>query len=640
MKLNRLTLFLSLLLVFSVFVSAKVEKDYYIFPVNPGKRNYLSGNFCELRSSHMHAGLDIKVGGVVGAPVHAAADGYVSRIKISWGGYGNALYLQHPNGTTTVYAHLDEFSDKITKYVREAQYRKKSFEIELFPGEGMQVSQGEVIGKAGNSGSSGGPHLHFEIRDANQVPLDPLQYRFSEIVDNIPPYVRKVALVTLDKEARINGQFGRFEFTVHDRGSYYEVAEEIDVYGEIGIEVSAFDKADGVRNVYGVTASEMLLDGEPQFAYHTDKVSFSDTKNIHVHTNYEERYRQNRTFFKLFVDDGNDLPIYKTGSNKGKLLIRDEARHEVDIKLTDHYQNSTELKLSLRGKQPQPGEQLRVRYFSKPYSDKNYHLRGNVLQLFAPLQKSPEGMQAGRPLTFYANRMSYDQAPDYLVNDVAVYLWDLRKGTPDSVKMAEQTQSLGIKMRVPSGNAFSFYQPEMDVYFSKYSLFDTLYLSTRYAEEAGREIFGLHEDHTPLRGSVTIKLKPRVLPAGPKEKMSVYRISSSGKLAYEGGEWKGNDIQFSARSFGDFVLAADTLAPVITPLNVSTSQLKFKIEDQLSGIKAYDLYINGEWVLMHYDYKWKVIWTARDDRRVPLKGDFKLVVTDNAGNRMAFEGRI
>lgn len=640
MKSNRLTSTLVSLLIFTLFFSAKIEKDYYLFPVNPGKRNYLSGNFCELRSSHMHAGLDIKVGGVVGAPVYAAADGYVSRVKIGWGGYGNALYLQHPNGTTTVYAHLHEFNDKIKKYVRDAQYRQESFAIELFPGEQLKVEKGEVIGKAGNSGSSGGPHLHFEIRDANQVPMDPLQFNFTEIVDNIPPYVRKVALVTLDKDARINGQFGRFEFTVRDRGSYYEVAEEVEAYGTIGVEVAAFDRANGVRNVYGVTAAELRLDGEPQFAYLTDKVSFSDTKSIHVHANYEERYRQNRTFFKLYVDDGNTLPIYDTGRHGGKLRITDESAHNIDVKLTDHYRNSTRLKLRLRGDRPREGEQLKRRYFSKPYADKNFHQRDNVLQLFAPVAQSPEGIHEGGTATFFANRRAYDQGPAYLVNDVAVYLWDLRKGTPDSIKIADQTEKLGIKMRVPSGNAFSFYQPEMDIYFPGYALFDTLYLRTRYDVEADREIFGLHEDHTPLKANISVKLKPRMLPPGPKNKISVYRISSSGQLGYEGGEWKGNNITFKTRSFGDFVLAADTVAPVITPLKVGRSQLKFKIEDQLSGIESYDLYVNGKWVLMDYDYKWDVVWTNTDDKRVPLRGDYRLVVTDNAGNRNTYEGRI
>lgn len=641
MKLNSFTLFLSSILILTLFVSSKVEDDYYIFPVNPGKRNYLSGNFCELRSSHMHAGLDIKVGGVVGAPIHAAAHGFVSRIKISTGGYGNALYLQHPNGTTTVYAHLHEFNDNIAQYVRDAQYKNESFEIELFPGKDeLKVERGEVIGKAGNSGSSGGPHLHFEIRDANQVPLDPLKYNFEEVVDKVPPYVRKVALVTLDKDARINGQFGRFEFTVRNAGDGYEVSEPIDVQGLIGVEVAAFDRANGVRNVYGVTSAELLLDGEPQFSYLTDKMPFSVTKNIFVHVNYEERYRQDRTFFRMYLEDGNTMPIYETGKNQGKLLIRDDQKHEVDISLRDHYGNKSSLALNLQGKPQIPENEFKVRYFSKPYRDQNYHVRGNVLQLYVPVEKSPEGIYQRKLAKFYANRMNFEEAPAYVVNDVAVYLWDLRQGRPDSVDVCGETERLAIQMKVPSGNAFSFYQPEMDVYFPKYSLFDTLYLTTSYDRYDEQEIFSLHKEHTPLRGNVEVKLKPRSLPEGPREKISVYKMSGSGDLGYEGGKWHGNNISFYTRSFGDYVLATDTVAPVIRPINVSSRQLKFTIEDKMSGIKSFDAYVNGEWVLMNYDYKWDVIWTNRDDQRVPLQGDLKIVVTDNVGNEKVYEGRI
>ncbi len=642
MKLNKLTVLLSLLFISILFVSSTPsDEDYYIFPINPGQRNYLSGNFCELRSSHLHAGLDIKVGGVVGAPVHAAAAGYISRIKISWGSYGNALYLQHPNGTTTVYAHLDEYSEEIARYVREAQYKSKSFDIELFPDkEDLTVKRGEIIGKAGNSGSSGGPHLHFEIRDGNQVPLDPLQYNFSEIVDNTAPYVRKVALVTLDKDSRINGQFGRFEFPVRSDGNRYEVSENINVHGKIGVEIAAYDRADGVRNVYGVTSTEMMFDGEPQFSYLTDKLAFSYAKDIHVFTNYEERYRQDRTFYRLYVADGNDLPFYKTDKNKGKLLIKDDKQHQVDIKLIDHYKNSSSLRISMKGSKPEAERNFKVQYFGKPYNNKNYHIRGNVLQLYVPVEKDPEGVYQRKLAKFYADRRDFEAPPAYIVNNVAVYLWDLREGTPDSVDLCGKIEKLPIKMKVPAYNAFSFYQPEMDIFFPKSALFDTLYLTTGYQVTANREVFMIHEDNTPLRSSINVKLKPRMMPSGPKQKIHVYKLSNSGDLGYEGGEWNGNVISFNTRSFGDYILAADTIPPVVKPVNVSARQLKFKIEDKMSGIKSYDVYVNDKWVLMKYDYKWDVIWSDSQDDKAVLSGNYKLIVKDNVGNETVLEGKI
>ena len=634
MKLSRV---LVLLVIPVLFASVGFENDeYYLFPIKPGERNYLSGNFCELRSSHLHAGLDIKVGGVVGAPVHATADGYINRIKISYGGYGNALYIQHPNGTISTYAHLNNFNDQIQEYVKKAQYQKKSFTIELFPQKNeLAVKRGQVIGKAGNSGSSGGPHLHFEIRDANQRPMDPLKFGFKEIVDRVPPYVRRIALTTMDEDARINGQFGRFEFSLKEENGRYIVSEPIDVRGTIGVEVAAFDKATGVRNVYGVKETELNLDGERQFLCQMDKFSFSQAKNIHVHANYEERYRQNRTFFRLYVADGNTLPFYSTNAQKGKITINDDQAHQALIKLSDINGNTSQVKFTLQG-QPKSDERLKVGYFNKPYSNQNFHVRGNVLQVFTPVNKSPEGIYERKLAKFYAERRILEEPPAYIVNDVAVYLWNLNQGIPDSVDVCGDVSTLGIKVRVPSRSAFSFYQPRMNVTFPKSALFDTLFLQMNYQQEANRELFRIHQDNVPLRQSMQVLLKPRQFPEGPRDKMSVYRIDSKGNLGYEGGSWKGNNISFRTRTFGDFMLEVDTIAPVITPLSISPSRLRFKIEDVTSGIREYEAYVNGEWLLMHYDYKRELIWSDRMDDSKPLEGEVKVKVRDMVGNENVF----
>lgn len=198
---------------------------------------------------------------------------------------------------------------------------------------------------------------------------------------------------------------------------------------------------------------------------------------------------------------------------------------------------------------------------------------------------------------------------------------------------------MGIKMRVPSQNSFSFYQPEMDVFFPKYALFDTLYLKTYYKVEVGREVFSIHEDNVPLKKSINVKLKPRMIP-GSKKRTAVYALTSSGSLRYKGGSWNGNIISFNTSSFGDFVLAEDTIAPVVTPLNIGSSSLKFKIDDVLSGINSFDVYVDGKWVLMHYDYKRQLIWSERLDKSVPLKGDVRLVVKDNVGNETVYTAKI
>jgi len=150
------------------------EDDKYRLPLNLPIS--LSGNYGELRSTHFHSGIDLRVGGVSGAPVYSAMDGYISRISVSPVGYGHALYICHPNGTTTLYGHLMNFTPNVAKWVEEMQYSKRSFQVNLYPDSlKFPVKKGELIGNAGNSGSSGGPHLHFEIRETQrQIPLNPV----------------------------------------------------------------------------------------------------------------------------------------------------------------------------------------------------------------------------------------------------------------------------------------------------------------------------------------------------------------------------------------------------------------------------------------------------------------------------------
>src|SRR5690606_36693228 len=202
---------------------SQIEKGYYLFPIKPGERNYLAGNMSEIRPNHFHTGLDIKTDGRQGLPVHAAADGFVQRMKISSFGYGNILYLRHNNGQITVYAHLREFAPALAKYIREEMYQAQKNELELYLDETtFPVKKGDVIAYSGNTGSSGGPHLHYEIRDSLDRAIDPLKFEFKEIVDNTPPTITKIAVSPLNIGSRINGKFEREEFSVHyDGGEFY-----------------------------------------------------------------------------------------------------------------------------------------------------------------------------------------------------------------------------------------------------------------------------------------------------------------------------------------------------------------------------------------------------------------------------------
>ena len=199
-----MTFFKPFLLIVILLVNQNVLAQKYTPPFD--FKMLLSGTFGELRSNHFHSGIDIRTQGVEGHKVKAIADGYISRIKISTSGFGKAIYITHPRtGHTSVYAHLQKFSSKIDGIVKKEHYKQESFEIDFFPNkDALQIKQGEIIALSGNSGGSGGPHLHFEIRDTkSEHPINPLQFGF-DITDNMAPVLEKLKIYAFDTTL-ING---------------------------------------------------------------------------------------------------------------------------------------------------------------------------------------------------------------------------------------------------------------------------------------------------------------------------------------------------------------------------------------------------------------------------------------------------
>lgn len=631
--------FVQLLILFIITVSPFAflfaqsnQQDYYIFPIRPGEVNHLSGNMGELRSTHFHSGIDIKTGGVVGLPVHAAADGYISRIKMSAWGYGNALYVLHPNGETTVYGHLQRYAEDIANYVREAQYKDKTFEIELFPEKDrFPVSQGEIIGYSGNTGGSGGPHLHFEIRDKNQEALNPLKYNFEEIRDNIAPEIKSVALVTLEKDARVNNLFGRFEFDIERSGASYTLKEPVAVHGKIGIEVLGYDQANGASNRNGIAKIETYLDNQLVFRQHIAKFAFNETRDILVLYDYPTYKKTGRRFYKLFVDDGNQLPFYQVAKENGTITLQDSSTHEVVVNFWDSYENKSTLRFKIFNVLPSPvvatalaGEENLN--FSEVY--------GNVLKVSSLLKDGKENMAA-----IYANRLVYEQKPDYRLSPNAVYLWDLQRGLPDSILIGNETWKFNFRAMVPSQSTFRLFTPHADIYFPRKSLFDTLYIQTSYWQDGEKEVFGISEDLFPLQRNIAVTLKPKLAYAN-KKRTHIYRINSPGNYIFEGGEWQNEQIKFNTRTFGDYTLLTDTLPPEVKPLKLSKEKIEFVIADELSGIYSYETFVDGEWLLMHYDYKRNLIWSDRLHKDTPLNGELVLKVKDQAGNEYVFTTKL
>ncbi len=613
-----------LFVVFSLTAIAQTPKkgDYY-FPIRPGEINYLSGSMGELRANHFHAGIDIKTGGVEGLPIYAAADGYVSRIKISTGGYGNAIYIQHPNSTTTVYAHLLSYNDEIATYIRKHQYENQSFEIELFPEiDEIKIKRAQQIGLSGNSGSSGGPHLHFEIRDKNQDVLNPLHFGFSEIKDKIPPTVDKIAFVPFKDDSRINHQFSRQEYALFRSNNTYTLNKSIQAHGTIGIQILAYDRLDGAANKNGISCIDMEVNGEEVFYYNISKFSFNDTRNILAHIDYKNNKQTGQRFQKLYVDHGNKLPAYRFGKNGGKLDIEAGKEYQVTINMWDSYNNHSKINLKIIGVEP-----LSLIKTEKTTVDKmsKFEAVGKLLKISATMDPAKPSIEV------YANQMIYDVAPIYAINNEGVYLWNTVAGLPDSVKTYTGAIYPDYKAFIPSNKPYKFENDLMDIDFANDALFDTLLLSVGYTKQKNQEYYTIGEPFVPLRKFVYVTLKPQIK-YDLKSKSGVYSINDKGDVSYIGGEWRGDNIRFGTRDFGRFTILADTVPPKIVPAKVTPESMSFYISDDLSGIKDFEVKVNGEWVLMNYDYKKKLIWSEKLDPTKPFKGDVVLTVTDQSGN--------
>jgi len=624
LKLNRL-LIKSLLLLCVAAPSALaqyegIEKDFFKFPIQPDKVNFLSGTMGELRATHFHAGLDIKTNGKQGLKVHAAAGGYISRIRVAKGGYGNSVYIKHANGTSTVYAHLQKFNVTLAKYVLGKQYQKESFEVDLFPQKNeFKVKQGEVIGLSGNSGSSSGPHLHFEIRNSKQEVLDPLRFGFQQIRDNIAPIPLRVALKTMDVDSRINGQFGRFEFKLEKWGNEFVIKDSIHAFGKIGVEILAHDKLDGATNRNGIPIVNLFNNGEEIFSQNIDNVKFSKQKQVLIHTNYQVQKTSRRRFNKLYIDDGNTLEYYHN-EDKGFLNISNDSTNNLSIQLIDSYNNERLIKLVIKG--AEINEKINT-LISPP---KPYEVQDNTLVLTRPVEDSDL-----KNITIYSKDNSRVLGPTYSNQNHHIYLWDLRKGLPDSVTIGNHSMEIMFNTMVPSNIPHTYSGDSYSLIFNNKSFFDTTYIQSRHFVEKGVEILEIDNHNQPVKRSFGIQFKT-LLTYDSLNRYRIFDINNSKNPSFIGGVWDNGVISFSVRGSGKYALLLDEEKPTIKEISRTETRISFRIKDKKSGIKEFRAEIDGAWILMNYDSKRNLIWSERLNKKAPLKGNFMLKVLDNAGN--------
>ena len=309
----------------------------------------LSGTFGEFRSSHFHYGLDVTTNKKPGYNVYSIDSGSIVRINVSTSGYGKVLYISHPNGLTSIYAHLKEFSPKIQEYIKTQQYLNKSYSVQKFFNNGeMKVNKGDLIGYTGNTGGSSGPHLHFEIRDTkSQNPINPLSFNY-KYDDSNRPIIKSLYVFDEDDSFKKDNP-KKYEIKKINDSLY--IADKIIYSNKIGIGIEVYDrqsKNNYNRNV--VYEVKMFLDSVLNFSYKMDKINIDESVFRKIFYDYSLLKTKKKRIQKVYYPPNSKLNFLNHNVNTGIFESSDKDEKDILLEVSDWNNNKTYLNFKIEGK--------------------------------------------------------------------------------------------------------------------------------------------------------------------------------------------------------------------------------------------------------------------------------------------------
>ena len=641
-----------------LFPPANYPQDYFRNPLDIPMS--LAANFGELRPNHYHMGLDIRTQHRENLPVYAAADGYVARVEIEPAGFGQAIYICHPNGYTTVYGHLNQFFPALAAYVHEQQYRQQSWSVDLaIPPALFPVRKGEFIAYSGSTGGSQGPHLHFEIRlTAGDINLNPLLFGLP-VPDGTPPTILRLAWY--DRNQGIYEQTPHILPVRRNAGPHAGAAARAGTVSRaasrtrsatpatattpataatadwsitpsllvvptpvISFALSAFDSQSGSTNPNGIYGASLYIDNDAVIGFRMDSISYDHTRNINAHIDYKTRQTGGPFLQQLFFLSGYPAPsIYRsvmliddaapasgdpaaaTHPCTGVLHLDDGRIHDIRIVVTDTHGNASELRFQV---QYRPGPAA---------TDIPVTTAAGIPVTTAT--GIPVTAAAGSPLPAAGKKFYPGMVDGLETEDCAFYLGE--KSLYDSVVIDAAVSGYprsGLSLPGGVSAVYSIGAPWIP-------LLDPVLVRLRLTGKFSPGI----GDKPPAAADLL-----------PVAASSVVMVCFKGsEKDVKQPEWKDGWASARFREFGNFQLVADTIAPVITPIGPlegadlgHASRIAFNIKDNLGTLRNFRAELDGAWLCFTNDKGLAYIYTF-DEHCPPGKHILKVTVEDVAGNR-------
>lgn len=308
----------------------------------------LAGNFGEPRPNHFHGGIDVRTGMVEGKPLFAVADGYVSRVTVGLFGYGNALYITHPGGVTSVYCHLKKFTPRVQTLVRKWQYKHHQCYADVrFSPTDCPVAVGDLVAVSGNTGASKAPHLHLEFHDTRTwAMLDPLQYLKSLVVDSTQPIAHSFMAYPVAGEGVFCGSQSKQSYGF----SSLNLTRKFTAWGKVGFGIWANDYMDGSFGILGVRSTRLTVDGRTVFESDVDSIPEQCNRMVNSWGDYDHYCHYRTWYMKSFIESGNSLPILHADENRGYVLFNEERNYYLEYSVTDVFGNSRTYTFTVEGR--------------------------------------------------------------------------------------------------------------------------------------------------------------------------------------------------------------------------------------------------------------------------------------------------